>query len=413
MAKPTLTERQIQHIGAEVDRKFYYRKEFYSEVAAFLKDSDGAAKRWFERLKPGREIRANRMEAIIKTLDISLNRFEEDVLRQPGFCLHFYGQGFVNALCNNNCDPSGNAIHIAASTTIEDGSPLVEKRHVADLDSSLFVKFFGPSIMVPKNHVQIVFPKRKLKMRPNKSNEPPFEHGDCTFSGKNGKTLHNVHPEGVSGYLCFEDVRAAAHIANFVRKKCTEMDVWIRHDNSAFDAKDTHCTFVFGLGFTAATRWTEDEFMPKLFSTYCDVARDGKYLTDHFLLKFMPTGASTSSKPSLRKIPLRDGHDVALIIRAVRKSPEGVVSQPWFICAGRTATGTSVAAHFLSTRWLELAELFRSHQKDFNHDSLAVVVSHRLGNSAEYGANSPLLIENTANILYWDERSSQKCISWG
>jgi hypothetical protein len=124
-------------------------------------------------------------------------------------------------------------------------------------------------------------------------------------------------------------------------------------------------------------------------------------------------------KSFLRDIPLRDGRDVALIVRVVPKARPGnkPTGQPWFVAAGRSAPGTTAAAYFLVNRWQDLASLYREHNKDFETDSLAVVVEHPEAGSSDYSHKSPLLIEGETEFHYWDggeeTEGTEKCIAWG
>jgi hypothetical protein len=427
---PSLLPNQFKLILAAIIDQFKRKTRFCQAFSDYMPtgaaDATAAAMRWLERIEKGDPVHPERMAALMKTLKKPLAVFEAKYLKKPGFCLEHYGEPFVDSIneyFSKQANPGESSKIPVSNPTTTDRQNKEEVQKPSTSHEPYFREFFGPAMVHPEQHVQLLFPMRTLKVSPGKTEEPVFdldpEFGEFVFKTREGEEQANVYPEGVSGFLAFEDVRAATHVANFVTKY-TKKEVSVRHSFSrAFEIADKTCLFAFGLGFAAATRAAEARFHGKLFSVYCDTARRGNYWTDYFALRHIDSAENKNDIPVLKEIPLVKRRDVALIVRVLPEveSGETSITQPWFLLAGRTALGTVVAAHFIATQWRQLADLYITQNKSFELDSLAVVVSHAEAAATDQSLKSPFRVEKSARFYCWDEtddgEGTEKCIAWG
>lgn len=201
-----------------------------------------------------------------------------------------------------------------------------------------FSRFFGHAIFDGQKSVEFVLPKRRLKEKVDAPTEdPPFEvDAECKFTYKRKPTT-NVWPEGISGFLTYEDVVAAYHVVNGIAHE-TGRNVRTRMRQEFFPALAEGigtCIISFGLGYSAATRVAEEQL--SLFTIYCDKSPKKFHhpLTVHFKMKkqlknsrgkFVEAGSETPS--------IVEGKDIALVVRVVPRSGISDKSQPLVYCGG-------------------------------------------------------------------------------
>ena len=79
--------------------------------------------------------------------------------------------------------------------------------------------------------------------------------------------------------------------------------------------------------------------------------------------------------PSVGVLDPPEGYEYAIVARVAYAQPPSGKSRFYFICAGRTATGTAVAGKYLASRWSEMLKMYED--RDPATDSLLIVLSHR------------------------------------
>jgi hypothetical protein len=198
-------------------------------------------------------------------------------------------------------------------------------------------------------------------------------------------------PEGVVNWLAFQDIRAAVYVSNTFGEMTGRKTVAL-HDKDVFGDQKNYCIVSFGLGFTAFTHYVVGLFNSSLFKIEWEPSPKLNHIfTDTFKI---------SGKTPF--IP--DGDDIALVARIV---PPGKYEQEdprvWFICAGRSASGTAAAGYFLAYRWPEINALYKEFKKDLSKDSVVMALHHReyqgeLNNEFAYE------YDETVKILKYQEK---------
>ncbi len=280
-----------------------------------------------------------------------------------------------------------------------------------------FSEFFGPAVLNDERPIQLVLPKRVLTREVERSDAPPFKiEKQCTFyRGK--RKWSNVWPEGVTGYVAFENVLAANHLANVIVEK-TGQAPWLRQENNlAVRQGRGDCVISLGLGFSAASHLAINSFDPPLFTIYCAPSpkRFRHSFTDHFTLKDEAKLSGGEVDADFQgHVPVPKEGDVAIIVRVV---PIGKSErpQPLFIAAGRTAPGTESAAHYLAYRWKEIMDIYERADKSLHKDSLALVIRHDAPPRSIHDerSDSGSSIAESAEQHYWDKGKKHACIAFG
>jgi hypothetical protein len=286
-----------------------------------------------------------------------------------------------------------------------------------------FAAFFGTAVSDNQKEIQIYFPKRVLKKSAHGSAAPFDLDPECEFEFEDIKR-EDVWPEGITGLLSFDSVVAAIHLSTFFARK-TGSDVWVRQENRrAVNEGMGSCVFSLGLGFSAVTHILEDKFKSPLFKIYCGHSpkKDFRHLTDHFRLKrelipgsetpLPPPNSATTDGTDTIDIP--KGKDIGLLLRVIPPTGSSKKSQPWFVCAGRTGTGTAAAAIFLTKNWKNLTELYAKYNKSLDRDSMALAIIHKEpldSNDPRIGLN--LTAEESGEMHYWDPDKKHPCLAFG
>jgi len=247
-----------------------------------------------------------------------------------------------------------------------------------------FCEFFGEAVL--KEDIRLVFPHRTLSVK-QKTN--PF------VTRQESGT--DAIPEGVNGWLAFQDVRAAVYVSNMI-SEMTNMQIIAVQDKDVETDTKNYCIVSFGLGFTGFTHFVSRYLQPQLFKiTWGPSAKDKGIQTDAFTI--------ADKEPN---IP--DGFDVAIVARIVPRLELGHPRRVWFVCAGRSAAGTAAAGYYLANHWEEIHELYSKERKNPNKDSVVLVIKHN--ENTGIGAKArEYPLDNTAQLLINDD--GKKFINWG
>ncbi len=203
----------------------------------------------------------------------------------------------------------------------------------------------------------MVFADRKLNPK-RVTNGNPWEY----FSQK--EIREGATPEGASVWLAIQDVRGSAYLANTIHD-ITGKHVRFVTDRDFGTEQMNFCVISMGLGFNGVTHRLAKNFVPSLFD-----------------IKWGPSSKDTTLKltdffeiPGM-KCQSRNQIDVALVARVVPPPETGRTQKVWFVCAGRTASGTVAAGYFLAERWEQLLNLYETYKKDCKKDSFVAVLEH-------------------------------------
>jgi hypothetical protein len=251
-----------------------------------------------------------------------------------------------------------------------------------------FTAFFGEAVL--REDVRLVFPHRKIS--PEQKSDPFVTHY------KPPQSAAKPVPEGVNGWLAFQDVRAAVYVTNTL-SEMTNKQIFAVHDKDVEADPKHYCVVSFGLGFTGFTHYAGGLFKPSLFEVKWDKSsKNPDIWTDHFTL-----GGKQPEIPT--------GCDIAIVARIVPRPEKGRPKRVWFICAGRTAAGTAAAGYFLAKAWEQMHSLYHENGKDLAKDSMVVVIQHAENiNDGTGGPEYPY--DETAELVHLGEKK-QTIVNWG
>ena len=72
-----------------------------------------------------------------------------------------------------------------------------------------------------------------------------------------------------------------------------------------------------------------------------------------------------------------------------------------FVCAGRTADGTTVAGYFIARKWTSLLERYESESKDLRTVSMVGLLTHKVD---EMGSKELTTTGQVARIAWWSPK---------
>lgn len=197
-------------------------------------------------------------------------------------------------------------------------------------------------------------------------------------------------PEGVSSWISFQDLRGASHLGRMFALHSPQ-NTFFRYDENCPNADDvTGTAVVFGLGFNGFTYLMSEAHEHKLFEARWGPSphKDFRQNTDHI---YVPTLGGVLRPP--------ENCDYAIVARIVPEQQDSSRPHYFFVCAGRTASGTAAAGWFLANKWRRIQTLYeRSPQLDFRKDSLLIVVRH------PYDAFRPADTDSSTNIARIGDR---------
>jgi hypothetical protein len=238
--------------------------------------------------------------------------------------------------------------------------PDMWRRFDSVLERGRFLKFFGTA--AANEEVRLVFAHRVLKKTIDAN---PWDHHKSIplLDGK------EPWPEGVKAWVSFQDLRGAANIASEIARQTGraasfvhDKDVDLQFDEIGYSA------ISFGLGFNAFTDKLSVLTDKELFAVdWGDPPRAsfGDRKTDQIRVP----GIGVLNPPD-------DYKDYAVLARVAPKQRDGKPSRYYFVCAGRTASGTAAAGRFLAYDWQKLLALYKREGCDLSRDSMMVIIEH-------------------------------------
>jgi hypothetical protein len=226
-----------------------------------------------------------------------------------------------------------------------------------------------------------------------------FSDYPFAFQGKLPDAAKQTHPEGVTSWVAYQDVQSAAHLAQLLARVRIDRQIKFELDIDRAEQGWDICQVSFGLGFNVMTDLVQKQFdsrarggQPPIQAlpfevdyTQASLAR-GREVDDE------PN--STARKDSQFKtdnikwqgqlLKPNAGRDYAIIVRVVHGNPDYAT----FVCAGRTACGTTAAGMYLAEHWKDTLWKEYSMRKDevvdgrkvaFHTHSLFAIVEHATG----------------------------------
>lgn len=237
-----------------------------------------------------------------------------------------------------------------------------------------FRQFFGKAAF--ESEIRLVFAHRWLN--PKLKKHPFLTHHETPTRVK-----ENPVPEGVRGWLAFNDIHAAVHVANAVFR-ITNRPVQVIYDSNIDGEEFDDCVISFGLGFNGFTCQLAGYCNDRLFKIeWGKSIKDPAIYTDFFSIN----NVTPTPEP---------GKDDGIVARIVSRSSPRRPPRISFVCAGRTAAGTAAADYFLANEWPRLLRLYEENGKALNLESMVAVIRHK---AAEIGAQD---YERTAEIARLD-----------
>lgn len=250
-----------------------------------------------------------------------------------------------------------------------------------------FYDFFGSALQ--DTRVDFRIPYRELDNE--HQNKAIWAFGSGAAPTLRGDAI----PKGVSCWYAREDLRAARHVAEGIAQFTGRIPSF--SDDVAYDhqaALDIPTTTIgFGLGFTNFTHTMQTITDGKLFNiTWGTYADDSRSTT--------VSDAIEIGEDKLKFAPTEDS-DIAIVARIARGLSAPAKSRYFFVCAGFTAAGTSVAGWYLANQWKELLQLYLSPPggetaKDLESCSLVVGLDFKPAGEKPVGS----LSERSARIAY-------------
>jgi hypothetical protein len=266
-----------------------------------------------------------------------------------------------------------------------------------------FRKLFGAYAF--KNNTTLIFPCRYLADAGNAKDpfktyyDPPGVH----VQGGEADQFR-PSPEGVFNWLAYQDIRAAVYVSNTIgeitgRKAIAFLD----REKTSSSQLQGQCIVSFGLGFTAFTHEVIGLFDPPLFELSWESmsgSTNDNRKTDVFII------------PGLGDIkPSSERYDLALVARIVPpRDPRGELPGVWFVCAGKTASGTAAAGYFLATHWDRILDLYQDEGRDLATDSVVIVLEHLKPTPIQADANIFNEYDNTVRALLKDKKEDKKVV---
>lgn len=269
-------------------------------------------------------------------------------------------------------------------------------------------KFFGESIA--SNSVRFVFSERILSNEYKNKNVWGINYEFLT-----GHKDYAAIPEGVKAWIPFQDIRAAVYVSTVITKYTDIPPRFILDKEICSTQTDyiDHTAISFGLGFNSFThqlaRLSDYELFKITFRSFPDESCTNSKETDKN--QASPPGNVEEKEPAAAGSeahkedetkkgeddnkytesftdfinfngedlqPGCDHKDYALIARIVLRKHKFKSKNYFFICAGRTATGTAAAGHYLKHNWDNIYKLYNSNNKDLTYDSVVVIIEHKI-----------------------------------
>jgi hypothetical protein len=264
--------------------------------------------------------------------------------------------------------------------------PDLWRRFDGYLERGRFIRFFGRAAV--EDDVRLVFSHRVLKKTVDAAPWDVY----CKHIPPRDET---PVPEGVKAWLSFQDLRGAACVAGEVAHQTGRVARFI-HDKDLdlqFD-EIPYSAVAFGLGFNEFTHKLALFTERKLFAIEWGKSPRmgfGERTTDLIRIP----GSGLLNPP--------DDKDYAVLARIAPKQHDDRPDRYYFVCAGRTASGTAAAGRFLAYDWPKLAALYKQNGRDPSRDSMVAVIEHA------YHEETLTDLDQTARIA---TRGEQPWVIW-
>jgi hypothetical protein len=264
-----------------------------------------------------------------------------------------------------------------------------------------FLKFFG-AVTGETRGALLMFSYRKLNQAHNKP-----EIWDTEIV-KHVPAAKDALAEGLNSWVPLQDLRGANYVAGEIAKVAKKTPYFRTDRDLVSDPVDQiRATVIsFGLGFNQFTHRVVCCTGRKLFEVaFCKNPErsDGSpgLETDQIVIPNFGTLAYDKDT----------GVDYAIVVRVPYEVPADARSRCFFICAGRTASGTAVAGRYLAAHWKDMMRLYRKppdeepkKPKDLKIDALLVVIAHRY-----HSADSE---DDAGEIAFEGDKNEKQLIRW-
>ena len=157
-----------------------------------------------------------------------------------------------------------------------------------------------------------------------------------------------------------------------------------RYDADCRNADDvTGTAIAFGLGFNGFTYLMSEAYERRLFETTWGPSPHKEFTTKTDNI-FVPALGGELRPPN--------GCDYAIVARFVPKQQNDDRRHYFFVCAGRTASGTAAAGWFLANEWPLIEAFYGRAGLNLCDDGLLIIVRY------PYDASGPADTDSSANI---------------
>ncbi len=193
-----------------------------------------------------------------------------------------------------------------------------------------------------------------------------------------------TRPEGVTSWVAYQDVQSGAHVAQLLARVRIQPQIKFELDKDRADKDWNISQISFGLGFNLMTNRVQEQFDKRSWGERqinalpfeVDYKHDSREIDD---VAFKTDNILWQGE--LLRPP--EGSDYAIIVRIVHGDKDYVT----FICAGRTAYGTTAAGMYLAEHWKDQLKCEYDNRKkqgdvidgeliDLHTHSLFVIVEH-------------------------------------
>ena len=210
--------------------------------------------------------------------------------------------------------------------------------------------------------------------------------------------MEKTQPEGVTSWVAYQDVQSAAHMAQLLARVRIQRQIAFKLDRQRVEEDWNICQVSFGLGYNLTTDKVQKQF---------EKNPDGKgekalpFDTDYGHGSLAENGGSSKTDNILWQGELirpPKGRDHAIIVRVVHGDP----GYATFICAVRTAYGTTAAGLFLAKHWNDVLKneynkIIKLPKTDDEEE--VRLETHSLFVMIEHAANDPHMLRVSPDIL--------------
>jgi hypothetical protein len=217
----------------------------------------------------------------------------------------------------------------------------------------------------------------------------------------------HTQPEDVTSWVAYQDVQSGAHLAQLLARVRIQRQIEFELDvDRAWKGWDIS-QVSFGLGFNVMTDFVQKQFDKKARGEQqilalpfeVDYTRDSPKKKDFKTDNILWQGVM---------LPPPENHDYAIIVRVVHGKKDYVT----FICAGRTACGTTAAGMYLAEHWkdelkreydirISQGDVIDGRKVDLHTHSLFVIVEH-VTNDPHHGRIAKAPWDSTKRLIHFE-----------